>query len=119
MRSLKQCWCSAEEPELTKNGPELDLSDCNMLCADTTTGERCGGFYKMLVYEITSYRSCHHEVLDEPTQQEPSWLSRAEDEQIVGQPWDYQEKFDTTLFFLAQDAPSSLSDDAPAGMCDV
>lgn len=118
MALIKQCWCSPEEPELSKNGPELDLSDCNMLCAGTTTGERCGGFYTMLVYEITSYQSCYHEALNETTQQDPLWRSRAEDEQVVGDPWDYQEKFDTTLF-MAKDGSSLLSGNAPGGICDV
>lgn len=70
----------------------------------------------MLVYEITSYKSCSLEALGGTTQQDPLWLSKVEDEQVVGHPWDYQEKFDTTLF-MAQEGSSSLSGDAPGGMC--
>lgn len=68
----------------------------------------------MLVYEITGYQGCDRAAWS--TQQEPMWLSK--DEQIIGQPWDFQEKFDTTIFFSTR---GTSSDDAPAvaAVCDV
>eukprot|EP00752_Nemacystus_decipiens_P004621 g4218.t1 len=67
-----------------------------MLCPGTTSGELCGGYYKMLVFEITSYQGCHHEASDESIGQGFPSSSPSNDEQIIGQPWDFQEKFDTT-----------------------
>ena len=114
-----KCWC-AVNPELTKNGPERDYNECSMPCAgDNTSGEHCGGFYKMLVYEITSYQSCHPESSDGLIQGHLP-LSTSEDEQIIGQPWDFQKKYDTTKFFTSyQGRHSSLPNGLPAGSCDT
>lgn len=100
-------------PELNTNGPELDPNDCNMLCASTTVGEYCGGFYKMLVYEITAYLRCHLEVAEDARS-----FAYSEDEQIIGHPWDFQEKHVTTDF-MPKYGPSSLSNSSLAGVCDV
>lgn len=85
----------------------------------TTNGERCGGIYRALVHEITAHQGCHLEELSEPTKHDPLWLSKQEDEQIIGQPWDYQNKFDTNIFVSAQGASLPLSDDPAAGVCDL
>lgn len=74
----------------------------------------------MLVYEITSYQGCHHEPFNEPIQQGPMSVSISEDEQIIGQPWDFQRKYDTTKFFTSsQGRDSSLSDSVIPVSCDV
>lgn len=73
----------------------------------------------MLVYEITGYQGCHREAFDGPNQQEePNWLSKSQHEQIIGQPWDFQERFDTTIFFPNQGA-SSEDTAAAVGVCDM
>lgn len=73
----------------------------------------------MLVYEITSYQGCHPEPSDGPIQQGQMTLSTSEDEQIIGQPWDFQEKYDTTKFFTSSQGRHSVSNGVPAGSCDV
>ena len=91
-----------------------------MLCAGTTSGEHCGGFYKMLAYEITAYQGCYPEPSDGLMDQAHMAPSTSEDEQVIGQPWDYQEKYDTTRFFTPnQGQHSLLSNGVPAGSCDV
>lgn len=113
----EQCWCSAN-PELTKNGPQLDPSECNT-CTGTTAGNGCGGLFKMLVYEITSYQPCNHRGAHQPTGEGPI-RRMSEDEQIIGLPWDYQEKFDTTKFAMAtKDTPPPVQGDTLQGVCDV
>lgn len=107
-----QCWCGAA-PERGKNHLELDPGDCDMPCAGTTTGEHCGGSNKTLVYEITAYQGyqgCQREVSLSP--------AVSADEQIFGQPWDVQEKFDTANFFIPIPPTSSISN-SPAGVCNV
>lgn len=49
-----QCWCGVDV-DLTRNGEALGSAECDMLCAGTTTGERCGGYYKISAYEIDSH----------------------------------------------------------------
>ncbi|CAN0504932.1 unnamed protein product, partial [Scytosiphon promiscuus] len=46
-----QCWC-AVDPDLTKNGEELALDECDMACEGTTSGEFCGGRHKETAYKI-------------------------------------------------------------------
>lgn len=116
--ALHKCWC-AVNPELGKNGPELDHSECSMPCAGTVVGEHCGGFYKMLVYEITAYLGCHLEVADDALQQpEPLSFASSEDEQIIGRPWDFQEKNIATKV-MPTFGSSSSSNNIPTGACDV
>lgn len=99
------------------NGLELGPSDCNMMCAGTTNGERCGGYYRMLVYEITATQNCDYEAIEKSTMHE---LAEPEDQQIIGQPWDYQERFDTTAFVSTEPDSSILRDGSHyAGVCDV
>eukprot|EP00752_Nemacystus_decipiens_P004620 g4217.t1 len=115
----RECWC-AIDPALTKNGPERDHGECSMRCAGTTSDEHCGGFYKMLVYEITSYQGCQPEPSDGRIEVGHTALSTSEHEQIIGQPWDFQEKYDTTKFFTSgQGGRHSLSTGVPAGSCHV
>lgn len=85
----------------------------------TTDGEHCGGIYRVLVYEITAHQACHLEELNVPTEHDPLWLSKQEDEQIIGQPWDYQLLFDTNMFVSAKGASFPLSGDPAAGVCDL
>ena len=73
-----------------------------MLCAGTASGELCGGFDRMLVYEITSYQGCQHEASDESIQQRSLPVFSSRDEQIIGKPWDFQEKYDTTKFSMSR-----------------
>lgn len=47
----KQCWCGVN-PDLTKNGEETSDSECNMDCAGSTTGEKCGGYLRISAYEM-------------------------------------------------------------------
>eukprot|EP00903_Cladosiphon_okamuranus_P006776 g6606.t1 len=114
----RECWC-ATNPELTKNGPQLAHGECNMRCAGTTSGEYCGGYYKMLVYEITSYQGCDHENPDDSLRDGLLSFSSSQDEQIIGQPWDFQEKYDTAKFFKSDGRRSLFSNGVPAGSCDV
>ncbi|CAN0346077.1 unnamed protein product, partial [Ectocarpus fasciculatus] len=110
----RQCWCSSE-PELSEFGPELDPGDCNMLCDGTIIGESCGGIHKMSVYEITSYKGCDSGDFDKQSQ-----YASPEDQQIMGQLWDYQQKFDTTNFFMpTQSGVSSLTNASFPGTCNV
>lgn len=86
-----------------------------MLCDGTTIGETCGGIHKMSVYEITSYKGCDSEEIDKLSQHASS-----DDQQIMGQLWDYQEKFDTTSFFMpTHSGASSLTNTRLPGSCDV
>lgn len=74
----------------------------------------------MLVYEITSYQGCHHEPSEESIQQGSLPSASSEDEQIIGQPWDFQRKYDTTKFFTSiQDRDFALSNGVPARSCDA
>lgn len=74
----------------------------------------------MMVYEITSYKGCHFEASDESIGQEPLSFSPSEDEQIIGQPWDFQEKYDTTKFLTStQRGEAWFPNSVPAGSCDV
>ncbi|CAB1119605.1 unnamed protein product [Ectocarpus sp. CCAP 1310/34] len=98
-----KCWCGIH-PELNQNGEELAAGECDFLCAGTTTGEICGGFLKMSVFEITAYMGCQYEALDQPIGRGSPPISGSEDTQIVGQPWDFQEKIDATNFLSTQSA---------------
>lgn len=99
--SIKKCWCGIH-PELNQNGEELAAGECDFLCAGTTTGEICGGFLKMSVFEITAYKGCQYEALDQPIGRGSPPVSGSEDTQIVGQPWEFQEKIDGTNFLSTQ-----------------
>lgn len=60
---FKQCWC-AVNADLTRNGEVLDSDECDMLCGGTTTGELCGGDFKMSAYEMehddySGYMGCY------------------------------------------------------------
>lgn len=69
----------------------------------------------MSVYEITSYKGCDNGDFDKQSQH-----ASPEDQQIMGQLWDYQEKFDTTNFFmLTQSGVSSLTNASFPGSCNV
>lgn len=46
---LRQCWCGAN-PDLTANGDEVDVGECDFDCAGTSTGEKCGGYNRISVY---------------------------------------------------------------------
>lgn len=71
----------------------------------------------MLVYEITSYQGCHPETSDESV---GSLSLASEDEQIIGQPWDFQEKHDTIEFLMStQRSENWFPDSVHAGSCDV
>lgn len=48
-----QCWCGIN-PDLTANGDEVSSSECDMDCAGTTTGEKCGGRNRISVYMFES-----------------------------------------------------------------
>eukprot|EP00904_Undaria_pinnatifida_P008999 jgi/Undpi1/5229/HiC_scaffold_2.g00511.m1 len=48
-----ECWC-AVNVDLTTNGGELALEECDSLCAGTTSDEYCGGNDKITAYEIES-----------------------------------------------------------------
>ncbi|CAB1112839.1 unnamed protein product [Ectocarpus sp. CCAP 1310/34] len=112
--SYRQCWCS-REPKLSELGPEPDHDDCNMPCNGTTIGDPCGGIHKMSVYEITTYQGCDSEEFDVPSQHASS-----EDQQIMGQPWDYQETFNSSSFFISiQSGVSSLTNASFPGSCNV
>ncbi|CAM9666863.1 unnamed protein product [Ectocarpus sp. 12 AP-2014] len=106
MEYSTECWC-AVEPDMTKHGPELDPIECDHLCFGTTTGEYCGGFNKMSVYEITAYQGCQRKDFEMPVEQVPAWVPGSEDKQVIGQPWDFQEKFDTVNFFSSDRGDSS------------
>ncbi|CAM9474717.1 unnamed protein product [Ectocarpus fasciculatus] len=93
MQYSSECWCGIH-PELNKHDEELAGDKCDFLCVGTTTGEICGGFLKMSVFEITAYEGCHHESLHLPIGRGSPPLSGSEDSQINGQPWDYQEKIE-------------------------
>ena len=51
MATHPQCWC-AVDPDLTKNGEELALDECDMACEGTASGEFCGGIDKKTAYKI-------------------------------------------------------------------
>lgn len=90
-----------------------------MPCSGTTSGEHCGGVSTILVYEITSYRGCHLEFDNEPIQQQLMLLSTSRDEQIIGKPWDFQEKHDTTKFFKSiQHGETSHQNGVPPRSCE-
>lgn len=40
------------DADLTKNGEILAVDECDTLCADSASGELCGGEFKMSAYEI-------------------------------------------------------------------
>lgn len=61
----------------------------------------------MSVYEITAYQGCHSEDFETPVEQVPARVPGSEDKQVIGQPWDFQEKFDTVNFFLSNRGDSS------------
>ena len=74
----------------------------------------------MLVYEITSYQGCHHEASDESFQQGNQSISSSQDEQIIGQPWDFQQKYGTTKFFMtSQRGAPPFRNGVSTGSCDV
>lgn len=50
----RQCWCGLN-PDLTANGDEVSSSECDMDCAGTTTGEKCGGRNRISVYRFESF----------------------------------------------------------------
>lgn len=89
-----------------------------MLCAGTTAGERCGGFYKMTVFDIPAYNRCQHEAFGESLHQLGA-LPSPNDDQRFGQPWDFQEKFDTTKFFMSTHGGSPASSAVSLRSCDV
>lgn len=88
-----------------------------MLCAGSTVGESCGGFYKMTVYEITAYNRCNSEAFGESLRLEP--LPGSKDQQILGQPWDFQGKFETTRLLSSTQGRPSRSSDVRARSCNV
>ncbi|CAN0526645.1 unnamed protein product [Scytosiphon promiscuus] len=49
--NVEQCWCTVNA-NLMKNGGKLATHECDMPCAGTTSGELCGGEFKMSAYEI-------------------------------------------------------------------
>ena len=73
-----QCWC-AEDPDLTKNGEELDLDDCDFECTGTTTGEMCGGRDMLTAYLIGE--SSDDDPVPEPTPQPTPAPSEEEEEE--------------------------------------
>eukprot|EP00752_Nemacystus_decipiens_P004599 g4198.t1 len=116
-QNSNECWC-AVDPELHKNGPALDPDECSMLCAGTAVGEQCGGVYRMTVYEITALSRCQHETFGESLRS--GSLPSPRDDQMLGQPWDFQDKFDTTKFFTPATDGSGLSfSDSSGRSCDV
>lgn len=73
----------------------------------------------MTVYELTAYSRCKLEPFGESLRL--GTLPSSKDDQRVGQPWDYQEKFDTRQFFKPAPVGSSSSsrDVISARSCDV
>ena len=90
-----------------------------MPCAGTTVGEHCGGFFKLLVYEITAYQGCKRDAYEGNIPEGSLSLSVSADEQIIGEPWDFQGKIDTFSFMLTHQGCSSSLRQLPAGLCDV
>lgn len=62
-----QCWC-AVDPDLTKIDEELELAECDMACAGTTSDEFCGGIDKLTAYKIEDidpdYIGCYEDASD-------------------------------------------------------
>lgn len=93
------------------DGGKLEPTECDHQCAG---GDDCGGSHNMVVFEITAYQGCPSapEALDDP--------ASSQDGQKIGEPWDYQEKFDTTSFFkFTDDSSFSWVEEGPAEECDT
>ncbi|CAM9959471.1 unnamed protein product [Pylaiella littoralis] len=60
-----ECWCGVD-PDLTKNGDNLLIGECDATCAGTTDDEKCGGYDKISAYVIgdaTAYQGCYRDAL--------------------------------------------------------
>ncbi|CAM9959403.1 unnamed protein product [Pylaiella littoralis] len=58
-------WCGVD-PDLTKNGDNLLIGECDATCAGTTDDEKCGGSDKISAYVIgdaTAYQGCYRDAL--------------------------------------------------------
>lgn len=74
----------------------------------------------MMVYKITSYQGCHLEASDGLFGEGSLLFPPSEDEQIIGQPWDFQRKHDTTKFLKSTQSDEAwVSEGVLAGSCDV
>lgn len=71
----------------------------------------------MVMFEMLTYQGCQNENLDQQDTQAPP-ISGA-DKQTIGRPWDYQDKFDPTLFFTSTATFSWPSSGIVAEICNV